>query len=75
MTPETIAAVGRCLHGRDWQSALARDLGRSPRSARRWATDGIPAELDEIYVPKLIALLEAKNTELLATYTYLCELP
>lgn len=37
MTPALLRRVGEALNGPLWQSALARDLGVSGRSIRRWA--------------------------------------
>lgn len=31
---------GEALYGQQWQSALARDLGVSDRTVRRWAAGG-----------------------------------
>lgn len=32
-----LAKIGQALYGERWQSALARDLGVSDRTMRRWA--------------------------------------
>lgn len=51
MTPDLLAQCGQALYGPAWQSALARDLGVSDRTVRRWvagssaAPRGINAEL------------------------------
>jgi predicted transcriptional regulator len=37
MTTPLLAEVGLALYGPQWQSALARDLGVSDRTIRRWA--------------------------------------
>jgi hypothetical protein len=38
MNADLLARVGAALYGPQWQSALARDLGVSDRTMRRWAT-------------------------------------
>ena len=42
-----LAECGEALYGPQWQSALARDLGVSDRTMRRWAagTTDVPAGL------------------------------
>lgn len=42
MTPADLAAIGQALYGRAWQSPLARDLGVSARTMRRWVASGPP---------------------------------
>lgn len=37
---------GHALYGQQWQSALARDLGVSDRTMRRWAARVHPARVD-----------------------------
>jgi len=36
MRPDLLERVGNALYGQQWQSALARDLGVSDRTMRRW---------------------------------------
>lgn len=36
MTPATLAKAGAALYGPRWQSELARSLGVSDRTMRRW---------------------------------------
>lgn len=39
-----LAEVGEALYGPRWQSALARELGVTDRTVRRWASGGpVPA--------------------------------
>lgn len=47
MTPSDLRAAGEALFGQQWQSPLARDLGVSDRSMRRWVagTHPIPDRL------------------------------
>lgn len=47
MTQQMLAACGRALYGHQWQSSLARDLGVSDRTMRRWVagTHDLPAGL------------------------------
>ena len=42
MTPELLTECGRTLYGQQWQSALARDLGVSDRTIRRWVAGQFP---------------------------------
>lgn len=37
MTPRKFIAIGEALHGSAWQEALARDLGISSRTVKRYA--------------------------------------
>lgn len=37
MTPALLHEAGEALYGARWQSDLARDLGVSDRTVRRWA--------------------------------------
>ena len=37
MTPDLLRESGEALYGARWQSDLARDLGVSDRTVRRWA--------------------------------------
>lgn len=38
----TLAAAGTLLHGSDWQSPLARDLGVDGRTMRFWVSETRP---------------------------------
>lgn len=42
MTREEFRAMSLGLYGHDWQSPLARALGVTPRSVRRWASGEVP---------------------------------
>lgn len=48
MTPTKLKTYGEFLHGRNWQSALARDLRISDRSIRNWLSGKhqIPARIE-----------------------------
>jgi len=37
VTPDLLREAGEALYGARWQSDLARDLGVSDRTVRRWA--------------------------------------
>lgn len=37
MTPALLHSIGNALYGPRWQSELARDLGVSDRTVRRWS--------------------------------------
>lgn len=39
---QLLADAGAALYGRDWQSALARDLAVTPRTMRRWVASTHP---------------------------------
>lgn len=40
MTPfDKLRAVGKILHGARWQAPIARDIGVSDRTVRRWVAD------------------------------------
>lgn len=58
MTLDELSEIGKALYGPNWQSALARDLGVSDRTVRRWvATESpLPADLDT----RLAAFLAAR---------------
>ena len=51
MTADFIVAAGRALYGERWQAPLARDLGVSHRTVRRWVSgespmpEGVEADL------------------------------
>lgn len=51
MSPELLHSIGNALYGPRWQSELARDLGVSDRTVRRWSAgehqvpDGVWDEL------------------------------
>lgn len=58
MTPELLIECGRALYGQQWQSPLARDLGVSDRTIRRWVAgqfpvpDGVAADLRRLCVAR-----------------------
>lgn len=56
-----IAIIGAALYGPRWQSDLARALGVTDRTMRRWAVAG---ELPEAYAPAVRALLRQRRAEL-----------
>ncbi len=67
MSTEVLALLTECgeaLYGTQWQSAIARDLGVSDRTVRRWvaATSSIPsgvhADLSQL-VKERLSRLEA----------------
>jgi transposase-like protein len=53
-----VIAVGQALYGQQWQSALARDLGVSDRTMRRWVAgaqevpDGLSVDLLRLCVER-----------------------
>lgn len=57
-----VIAVGQALYGQQWQSALARDLGISDRTMRRWIAgaqpvpDGLKVDLLRLCVERAQAL-------------------
>lgn len=54
MTPDTLSRIGQALYGSRWQSELARALGVSDRTMRRWVVgqnpipDGVTKELESL---------------------------
>lgn len=42
MTPKLLQQVGTELFGPRWQSALARYVGKAPRTVRRWVAGDVP---------------------------------
>ena len=55
MSKELLKRVGEFIYGEQWQAPLARDLGVSERSMRRWVagTDEIPVAFGAISAPGL----------------------
>jgi hypothetical protein len=57
-----LVACGQALYGQQWQSALARDLGVSGRTMRRWIAgaqpvpDGLTVDLLRLCVERAQAL-------------------
>lgn len=73
MSPDTLARIGVALYGAQWQSALARDLGVSDRSMRRWASGAFPVPVD---VPaELRTIVDAHIAELVAVRAILIPAP
>jgi len=62
VTREEFKAAGLALYGHDWQSALARAIGVTPRSVRRWASGEVvvPDWMEE----KLTGLAGGRETRL-----------
>lgn len=58
MTPTDLRMIGECLYGELWQSQLARALGISDRTMRRWAIGkGAP----EAHAKTMLALLAQRR--------------
>jgi hypothetical protein len=54
----SLSAAGELLHGPNWQSPVARDLGVADRTIRRYvAGDGSPAPDVAARIPSLAPLL------------------
>ena len=69
MTPALLRKVGECLYGTRWQSELARALGVTDRTMRRWVngTHAIPAiqfKLNDMVVLRL-RKMERLHSELI----------
>lgn len=60
MRRDLLVRTGEALYGAQWQSPLARDLGVSDRTMRRWAADGAPERI----APELLALVTARGEAL-----------
>lgn len=58
-----LSDCGTALYGQRWQSELARDLGVSDRTVRRWAAGSHPVPADAW--PRILRLLQARGTSLL----------
>lgn len=65
MTPDLLRDAGEALYGPRWQSALARDLGVTDRTVRRWAAGhyGLPKGL----AGEIAAILKPRADELALT--------
>lgn len=61
MTSSPLTIAGQALYGPQWQSALARDLGISDRTMRRWVAGAVPPE--SIW-PELRALLTRRQIKI-----------
>jgi hypothetical protein len=57
---DLLARTGEALYGAQWQSPLARDLGVSDRTMRRWSSAGPPERI----FGELLALVRARSTVL-----------
>lgn len=64
MTADLLREAGEALYGPRWQSDLARDLGKSDRTVRRW--DAETHEVPAGEWPKIRALLKARGAALAA---------
>lgn len=42
MTPDKLSKAGSALYGSRWQSEMARELGVSDRTVRRWVSGDSP---------------------------------
>lgn len=56
-----LETCGQALYGERWQSALARDLGVSDRTVRRWAAGatvplGVSADLQRLCTERAVLL-------------------
>lgn len=61
LTPADLRRIGEAMHGPEWQTPLARDLGISPRAMRYYAAGerAFPSK----HLPKLRALVSASLVE------------
>ena len=62
-TPDGLAAIGRLLHGEDWQSPLARDLGVNRESIRRWLNGSQPLPPEHGIWDDVIIIVRAQADE------------
>lgn len=67
---EIIEDVGRALYGPNWQRQLARNLGVSEMSIRRWrlGTTSMPATA----VDEMAKLLSERQQQIASTHQQLC---
>lgn len=63
---EVMEAVGTVLYGPNWQRQLARSLGVSEMSIRRWRTNQTTMPADA--VAEMAALLVERKREIAATH-------
>lgn len=63
MTPATLAEAGALLYGPQWQRALARDIGVSERTMRRYAAGDTPVPVE--HVDNIRALLHDRATAIM----------
>ena len=64
MTPALLADVGRALYGTRWQSELARALGVSGRTIRRWLVGSSPVPAG--IIARLAAHVDQRRDDLSA---------
>lgn len=64
MNSRLLVECGQALYGRQWQSALARDLGVHDRTMRRWASASadVPARIGA----ELLELVQQRGDALAA---------
>lgn len=62
MTPVDLSEKGRALYGVRWQTALARDLGVTDRTMRRWLAGQSP--IPDIVEAKLQGLVTHRMSKL-----------
>jgi hypothetical protein len=67
MTPSLLREAGKALYGPRWQSDLARDLGVSDRTVRRWDANqneippGVGVELRTLLKTRSMALAAVRR--------------
>ena len=63
MTLATLEALGKALYGPGWQSALARDLGITPRAVRHWMAGAhkVPRDICDRLRDAFAAKIEVVN--------------
>jgi hypothetical protein len=63
---DLLRAAGEALYGRDWQSAIARDLGVSSRTVRFWAAG--ERRIPDDHMRAVKALLARREVKIAATW-------
>jgi hypothetical protein len=59
---DLLEAAGRALYDEDWGTPLARSLGFSPDSMRKWKNRRMPLTLDHDVLRKALRLLQRRAT-------------
>ena len=70
----TIAGIGSALYGAQWQTELARTLGVTDRTVRRWAAGkGVPRDIELVLAQ--LAKARAKQLRAWARHLEVARLP
>lgn len=70
---DTVELVGTTLYGRHWQRQLARDIGFSDMTVRRWKTNRTTLPHDALEA--MARVLRARETEMASVRHQLLKMP